>query len=99
MDLGDLGTKGGLKADQYARVLDRHRDPIPGLYAAGNSSGSAFGNCYPGAGGTLGPALTFAYIAANDIAMRAGAAPHGSERPTSDQTHPQNMLASLHLRT
>jgi 3-oxosteroid 1-dehydrogenase len=70
IDLGDLGTKGGLKADEYARVLDRRGDPIPGLYAAGNSSGSAFGNCYPGAGGTLGPALTFAYVAANHIAHK-----------------------------
>jgi 3-oxosteroid 1-dehydrogenase len=78
--LGDLGTKGGLKADEHARVLDRRGDPIPGLYAAGNSSGSAFGNCYPGAGGTLGPALTFAYIAANDIATRAAAAPQRRER-------------------
>jgi 3-oxosteroid 1-dehydrogenase len=70
IDLGDLGTKGGLKADEHARVLDRQGDPIPGLYAAGNSSGSAFGNCYPGAGGTLGPALTFAYVAANHIANK-----------------------------
>jgi 3-oxosteroid 1-dehydrogenase len=70
IDLGDLGTKGGLKADEFARVLDREGDPIPGLYAAGNSSGSAFGNCYPGAGGTLGPALTFAYVAANHIANK-----------------------------
>lgn len=68
IDLGDLGTKGGLKADERARVLDRQGEPIPGLYAAGNSSASAFGNCYPGSGGTLGPALTFAFIAANDIA-------------------------------
>jgi 3-oxosteroid 1-dehydrogenase len=80
IDLGDLGTKGGVKADEHARVLDRQGHPIPGLYAAGNSSGSAFGNCYPGAGGTLGPALTFAYIAANDIATRAAAAPRRRER-------------------
>jgi 3-oxosteroid 1-dehydrogenase len=72
IDLGDLGTKGGLKADEHARVLDRGGDPIPGLYAAGNSSGSAFGDCYPGAGGTLGPALIFGYIAANHIAAEAG---------------------------
>ena len=73
MDLGDLGTKGGLKADEYARVLDRQGHPIPGLYAAGNSSASVFGNCYPGSGGTLGPALTFAFIAANNIATALAA--------------------------
>jgi 3-oxosteroid 1-dehydrogenase len=71
INLGDLGTKGGLKADAGARVLDGSGRPIPNLYAAGNSSGSPFGNCYPGAGGTIGPALTFAYVAINDIAARA----------------------------
>jgi 3-oxosteroid 1-dehydrogenase len=71
INLGDLGTKGGLKADAQARVLDQTGRPIPNLYAAGNASGSPFGNCYPGAGGTIGPALTFGYVAANDIAARA----------------------------
>jgi 3-oxosteroid 1-dehydrogenase len=96
IDLGDLGTKGGLKADQHARVLDLHGEPIPGLYAAGNSSGSVFGDCYPGAGGTLGPALTFAYIAANDIAMRAAAGPYRAGHAAADRTHPPDMHASLH---
>jgi 3-oxosteroid 1-dehydrogenase len=72
INLGDLGTKGGLKADASARVLGGDGQPIPNLYAAGNASGSPFGNCYPGAGGTIGPALTFGYVAANDIAARAG---------------------------
>jgi 3-oxosteroid 1-dehydrogenase len=72
INLGDLGTKGGLKADARARVLRPDGQPIPNLYAAGNASGSPFGNCYPGAGGTIGPALTFGYVAANDIAARAG---------------------------
>jgi 3-oxosteroid 1-dehydrogenase len=76
INLGDLGTKGGLKADARARVLDREGKPIDGLYAAGNASGSPFGNCYPGAGGTIGPAMVFGYIAANDIAERARAAWH-----------------------
>jgi 3-oxosteroid 1-dehydrogenase len=76
VDLGDLGTKGGLKADEHARVLNRRGEPIPGLYAAGNSSASAFGDCYPGAGGTLGPALTFAYVAANHIASDAASLAH-----------------------
>jgi 3-oxosteroid 1-dehydrogenase len=71
INLGDLGTKGGLKTDACARVLDRNNRPIAGLYAAGNASGSPFGNCYPGAGGTIGPAMVFGFIAANDIAQQA----------------------------
>jgi 3-oxosteroid 1-dehydrogenase len=67
---GDLGTKGGLKCDARARVLDHTGQPIPGLYAAGNNAGTPFGDVYPGAGATIGPAMTFGYIAANDIAER-----------------------------
>ena len=69
---GDLGTKGGLRADASARVLDAEGTPIPNLYAAGNCAGSPFGDCYPGAGGTIGPAMTFGFVAANDIAARSG---------------------------
>jgi 3-oxosteroid 1-dehydrogenase len=69
---GDLGTKGGLRADARARVLDAKGSPIPNLYAAGNCSASPFGDCYPGAGGTIGPAMTFGFVAANDIAARSG---------------------------
>ncbi|HKY92890.1 MAG TPA: FAD-dependent oxidoreductase [Nevskiaceae bacterium] len=72
INLGDLGTKGGLKADAHARVLDRNNRPIPNLYAAGNNAGSPFGQLYPGAGGTIGPAMTFGFVAINDIAARAG---------------------------
>lgn len=69
---GDLGTKGGLRCDARARVLDAEGQPIAGLYAAGNCAASPFGNCYPGAGATIGPALTFGYVAASDIIARAG---------------------------
>lgn len=68
---GDLGTKGGLRCDAQARVLDGAGQPIAHLYAAGNCAASPFGDCYPGAGGTIGPALTFGFVAANDIAARA----------------------------
>jgi 3-oxosteroid 1-dehydrogenase len=68
IDLGDIGTKGGLKVDARARVVDQADRPIPGLYAIGNCSGAITAASYPGAGATLGPALTFGYIAANDIA-------------------------------
>ena len=69
--LGDLGTKGGLKADHKARVVGGSGKPIPGLYAAGNATGSPSGLNYPGAGGTIGPAMVFGYIAANDIASQS----------------------------
>jgi len=81
INLGDLGTKGGLKADAHARVVDGEGRPIPKLYAAGNASGSPFGNCYPGAGGTIGPAMVFGYIAANDIAARTQNQPAAGKRP------------------
>ena len=68
--LGDLGTKGGLKANANAQVVDGNNQPIPGLYAAGNNAGSPFGNLYPGAGATIGPAATFGYIAAEHIAAQ-----------------------------
>lgn len=70
IELGDIGTKGGLKADGNGRVLDANDEPIPGLYAVGNASGSAFGNRYPGAGGTVGPSTVYGFIAANDVARR-----------------------------
>ncbi len=61
---GDLDTKGGLDCDEYARVLDEAGKPIPGLYAAGNASAAVMGDTYPGAGATIGSAMTFAYIGA-----------------------------------
>jgi len=65
---GDLGTKGGLRTDARARVLRPDGTPIAGLYAAGNASAAVMGRSYAGAGATIGPAMTFGYIAALDIA-------------------------------
>ncbi|MFW2386840.1 MAG: FAD-binding protein, partial [Polyangiales bacterium] len=65
---GDLGTKGGLITDAQARVLKEDGQTIPGLYAAGNSTASVMGRTYPGAGGTIGPALTFGFLAAEAAA-------------------------------
>ena len=62
---GDLGTKGGLVIDDDARVLNEDGSPIEALYAAGNCTASIMGDKYPGAGCTIGPALTMAYRAAN----------------------------------
>lgn len=61
---GDIGTSGGLVTDEYARVLNANQQPIAGLYAVGNNSASVMGGSYPGAGSTLGPSMTFAYVAA-----------------------------------
>ncbi|MEO6025991.1 MAG: FAD-binding protein [Candidatus Binatia bacterium] len=61
---GDLGTKGGLTTDASARVVRDDGSVIPGLFAIGNCSASAMGRTYPGAGGTMGPAMTFGYILA-----------------------------------
>jgi len=65
---GDLGTKGGLLTDARARVLRPDGSVIPGLYAAGNASAAVMGHSYAGAGSTIGPAMTFGYIAALDLA-------------------------------
>jgi 3-oxosteroid 1-dehydrogenase len=65
---GDLGTKGGLLTDEFARVLDQKGKPIPGLYAAGNSSASVMGHTYPGPGSTIGPAMVFGMIAGRHAA-------------------------------
>ncbi|MCZ4500745.1 MAG: fumarate reductase/succinate dehydrogenase flavoprotein domain protein [Marmoricola sp.] len=69
---GDLGTKGGLVTDERARVLRADGSVIEGLYAAGNASSAVMGNTYAGPGATIGPAITFGYLAAEDIA-KAGA--------------------------
>jgi len=71
MDAGDIGTKGGLLTDAQARVVRPDGSPIEGLYAIGNTSASVMGIAYPGAGATIGPAMTFGYIAANHIAANA----------------------------
>ncbi|KAF9130501.1 hypothetical protein BGW39_003000 [Mortierella sp. 14UC] len=65
---GDLGTKGGIVTDAKARALRSDGTVIKGLWAAGNASAAVMGHSYAGAGATLGPAMTFGYIAANDIA-------------------------------
>ncbi len=64
VEAGDLDTKGGLQCDEYGRVLSTAGAPIAGLYAAGNTSAAVMGDTYPGAGATIGSAMTFAYLAA-----------------------------------
>ncbi len=68
MFAGDLGTKGGLLTDKSSRVINQSGKPIEGLYAVGNCSSSVMGHFYPGAGGTIGPAMTFGYVAGMHMA-------------------------------
>ncbi len=82
--LGDLGTSGGLRTDEFARVLRADDTVIDGLYAVGNASAAVMGRSYAGAGATIGPAMTFGYVAARHIA----------ESVTSDRTrHHQTSTA------
>jgi succinate dehydrogenase/fumarate reductase flavoprotein subunit len=65
---GDMGTFCGLVTDGHARVLDEHDRPIAGLYACGCDMHPVFSGCYPGGGSSIGPGMTFGYIAACDLA-------------------------------
>jgi 3-oxosteroid 1-dehydrogenase len=69
--LGDLGTSGGLLTDEYARVLRPDGAIVPGLYAVGNTSAPVMGRSYAGAGATIGPAMTFGFVAAKHLASQA----------------------------
>lgn len=75
---GDLGTKGGIRTDNDGRALRDDDSVIDGLYAAGNVSSPVMGHTYPGPGGTIGPAMTFGYLAALAIAA-AGSATTNTE--------------------
>ncbi|WP_280262624.1 FAD-binding protein [Nocardia wallacei] len=72
--ISDLGTKGGLRTDTAARVLDRSGAPIPGLYAAGNTMAAVSGTVYPGGGNPIGASVLFSHLAALDM---LGARPTG----------------------
>nr|WP_054549475.1 FAD-dependent oxidoreductase [Lysinibacillus sphaericus] len=65
---GDIGTKGGLVVDEYARVIKENGEPIEGLYASGNCSASIMGETYPGPGATIGPGMTLSFVATAHMA-------------------------------
>ena len=71
--MGDLGTFDGLTTTVEGQVVDRGGSPIPGLYAVGNDRASIMGGNYPGAGITLGPAMTFGFITGRHLAGLAAA--------------------------
>lgn len=81
--VGDLGTFAGLVTNEKTQVLDAQGRPIPGLHAVGNDAASIMGGNYPGAGITLGPALTFGYIAGTEL---AGQRASGSSSQSNELT-------------
>jgi succinate dehydrogenase/fumarate reductase flavoprotein subunit len=72
--VGEIGTFAGLLTDESCQVLTKDRKPVKGLYAVGNDAASIMGGNYPGAGITLGPALTFGYVAGQALANQRPAA-------------------------
>ena len=64
----ELGTFAGLATNAHAQVTNAEGSPIPGLYAVGNDAASVMGGTYPGAGITIGPAMTFGFIAGRHVA-------------------------------
>lgn len=89
---GDLGSARGLVTNGQANVLNRSGAPIPGLYAAGNEMNSIMDGTYPGPGITLGPGITFGYLAASDIARRLE---HSTAQPSRTGEH--HVLRTAHL--
>ncbi len=68
MEVGTIGTNGGPKTNGNAQVLDWEGNIIEGLYAAGNAMAAVTTRVYAGAGGTLGPGLTFGFVAGRHAA-------------------------------
>lgn len=65
---GDVGTAGGLMADEHGRVLGREGDAIPGLYVTGNAAAPVFGPTYPGPGASIAASFVFGHLAAHHAA-------------------------------
>jgi len=78
--LGDLGTSGGLRTDEFARVLRSDDTVVRGLYAVGNTAAPVMGRSYAGAGATIGPAMTFGYVAAKHLAAQTATRALNSHR-------------------
>jgi 3-oxosteroid 1-dehydrogenase len=68
--ISDLGTKGGLRTDTRARVLDATGAVIGGLYASGNTMAAVSGTAYPGGGNPIGASMLFSHLAALDMLDR-----------------------------
>lgn len=90
----DLGMSAGIRTDAAGRVLDAQGAAIPGLYACGNDMASVMEGAYPGPGITLGPALTFAYLAGRDAARQPPETPIPTEE--ADPPMPQEKPDAIH---
>jgi succinate dehydrogenase/fumarate reductase flavoprotein subunit len=86
---GDFGTSRGLVTSPLGEVLDKENCPIPGLYACGNDMNSPVGGHYIGAGITLGPALTFGYLAA--MVLVGKGRPHDLSQPEPSSSPTQKV--------
>lgn len=71
--VGEIGTFAGLATDASCQVITKDGQPVKGLYAVGNDAASIMGGNYPGAGITLGPALTFGYVVGQTLAKKTDA--------------------------
>ena len=91
--IGEIGTFAGLATDATCRVLTQDRRVVPGLYAVGNDAASVMGGNYPGAGITLGPAVTFGYVAGMALAQAPSAVEAAA--PPRAQPLPQAQPAPL----
>jgi 3-oxosteroid 1-dehydrogenase len=80
--LGANGTKGGLATDEFSRVVNHRGEPIPGLFAVGESAAALMGPGYAGSGASLGPALTSAFTLADALSPPA---------PESVRSHSQTL--------
>jgi hypothetical protein len=69
---GEIGTFAGVRTNKFAQVIRSDGSPVEGLYAVGNDQYNVFGGAYPGAGATLGPGLTFGYVAGRHVAGLLG---------------------------
>lgn len=66
--IGDLGTFAGIRTDGFGRAVAITGNVVEGLYAVGNDAASVMGGNYPGGGITLGPAMTFGFVAGEHAA-------------------------------
>jgi hypothetical protein len=92
LEPADLGTGLGLQTDVHARLLNSRGEAIPGLYACGNDMHSIMGGQYPAPGVTLGPGMTFAYLAAMHCAAQKQSA---TPQPTSARLQAATAVSTL----